>query len=116
MLNFRILNNYPKAAVRCVTKSQASILCDEMYNQYPSFMRYFKRGETKWDIISSDIVCYAPHIYDGEESHMQLTTEKYWSDRGYTILPFEALLEQVQDFGEIVVSNFSLDELFEPEV
>ena len=112
MLNFDILKMYGKVAIRCDSKEQSIILCNELMDQYPKLMRYFTRGDSKYDLVNGTPVCYAPHIFDHDDNHVQLARERYWVNHGYIIIPFEALLGRLEDFGEIEKPDLSLDALF----
>lgn len=111
MLDFSILSGFGKVAIKCVTEMEAKYLLSEMWKQYPDFMNHWSHTDTKWYMYKEE-TCYAPHIFDNQAPNMQYCRSGYWIDEGYMIIPFEELMVNMFDYGEITSGEIRLEDLF----
>ena len=116
-LNFGILSNYEKAVIVTENKTQLSAIEKKMREEHPQLMNLWREGELSDYEIDMDYhdwdgdICVAPHIYDDIIDTLQVADEGYWRKRGYALVPFDMLIYEPDDFGEIDTDGMDITKL-----
>lgn len=116
-LNFGILSNYEKAVIVTENKAQLAAIEKKMREDHPQLMDLWERGELADYEVDSELddwdgaICVAPHIYDDIINTLQVADEGYWRKRGYTLVPFDMLIFEPDDFGEMDMSEIDILDL-----
>lgn len=113
-INLSITGMYAKTAVTVHNREQRVALEDAMRREYPDLMELWGPGELAGDGIYGDNfeTCIALHIYDNEESCVQIADEDYWIRNGYVVIDFSLLLEEPTDYGSFSSADSDLSCLF----
>ena len=112
MLDFNILRDLGRSAVRCSTRDGARILIDEMFRQHPQLVeKYWSNKDSRWGQYKPNTT-YALHIFDKEAETMQIASDNYWINHGYTIVELKDLICFRADYGEFSASVESIGNLF----
>lgn len=119
-LNLRLLAAYGRAAIVTYSNYQLSLLEEALRVDFPEVMGPWEKGELadfkpELDTYGQDwigFVTVAPHIFDDDFDIAQVADESYWSDRGYTLIDFDLLLEDQVDYGEFDPVSLDIKSLF----
>lgn len=112
MLNFNILRDLGRSAVRCSTRDEARILIDEMFRQHPQLVeKYWSDRDHRWGQYKSNTT-YGLHIFDKESETMQIARDQYWINHGYTVVDLRDLICGRVDYGEFSTAVESIGSLF----
>lgn len=111
-LNFDVLRNMGPSAVKCSTRDEARILIDEMFRQYPQLVeKYWSNRDSRWGQYKPNTT-YGLHIFDKESETMQIASDSYWINHGYTVVELRDLICDRADYGEFSTAVESIGSLF----
>lgn len=117
MLNLSMLAHYEKeVCVRCRSEHDARLFVSEMKTQYPNRCRNWSEGETNWDRCEDrGYIDYFPYLNKSEDSWYGLCwdDDDYAESEGCIVVEFRDIPDTSSvDLGEILASDFTIDNLF----
>lgn len=116
-VNLARLEEYGRVSVYCATEEYAKMFMDAMWEQHPEKMEgVWSRTQTNWRGNQNGIY-YLPRIFhkvdlSDEYGHCQSSTRDWSLSHGYTIVPFEVLLE-TPDLGVFDTSEVDIKSLLD---